>query len=106
MKIDVRQETMLGVMRTDSDSAWVSVANLEIYVADCGIKRTRIRIRRRFIPLWTRTCKEKHICRIPLKARRFSGQHKDRAGCPKSDQADSGANIKRSYDPIEARRYE
>src|ERR1700746_2730511 len=99
MKVDVSQETMLGIMRTDSDSARGSVANLEIYVADGRIKRTRIRVRRRLIPLRARTCKEKHICRIPLKPRSVSGEYEDRAGRPKSEQADFATCINTSSDP-------
>src|SRR5579871_2420421 len=106
MKIDVGQEAMLRIVRANSYSTGVPFANLKIYVTHGGIERTRAGVRRRFISSRTRTCKEKHICRIPLKTRGVTPEHKDRPCRAKSDQTDSGPDVNRSADAITAGRDE
>src|SRR5258708_32061906 len=41
VEIHVREETMLRIVRANSDSSGISILNLDINVAHCGVKSSR-----------------------------------------------------------------
>jgi hypothetical protein len=85
MEVDVGQKAMLRIVRAYADGTRISFSNFKVDVADGGIERAGVRIRRRFIRLGSTTREKYHVRRPSLKTRSLRGEHKCRARGPISN---------------------
>src|ERR1700688_3695784 len=113
IKIHVRQIGMLGISRAHASGAGISVLNFYVDVAHCGIKRswicvwgTRRCFQFRFADVLkssgTRTSEKHHVRRSLLKAGGIPRQHKSRASCAETDEANTGPDVNRPAQAITA----
>src|SRR5260370_31503433 len=107
MKIHVRQETMLGVVRADAYGSGIAVADVEIDVAERGIKSARACVGwsgvcslraggRRSTLRWATTREENHVAGALLKTRRVCAQDKHRPRRSVADDTDSRPDVNRT----------
>src|ERR1700679_1133435 len=94
---------MLGIVGTDAHSAGISVLNFNIDIADCGIERARVGVRRRRVRARASAREKQHIGRSLLKTWSVGGEHKGGTRGPEPDQPDSGPDIDGPAQTIAAR---
>src|SRR5258708_19801744 len=93
VEIHVREETVLRVVRANSDSSGISILNLDIDVAHRGVKSSRTSVWRslfragfRFPPRASRARQaageENHLLCPPLKPRPFPSPTQDHPSLP------------------------
>ena len=113
MKIHVRQETMLGVVRADAYGTGIAVPDLEIDVAERGIKSARACVGwsgvcslraggGRSTLRWATTREENHVAGALLKTRRVCAQDKHRPRRAVADDPDSRPDVNRAGKAIAA----
>ena len=89
----MREKTVLGVVRADSHGAGIAVLDFDVNIADGGIERAGVSIRRRSIAVRARAGEENHVGGTLLKTRRVGGEDEGGALGAIADQADARPDV-------------